>query len=298
MAVLLSGAGASTAGAFTGAALVEIARRTKFEYFCGVSYSAIIGVPLALGMYNTIIDKTNNLTHKDFFKVPPMDAAGRFTFKAHLRALASIFAPNRFKSFGVQDVRPLLKRFITPQLFRTYQNGNFPVVYICAVNADTQEPQIWNVKNKSITYDKYLDIVAASARIPVWTQPQIIDGAEYYDGGVTDTNAAGLVLLMNNDIKKVFSVYSRPKGFKGKLVPERRGIVGAINWTIDTMLKDVSRNDERNERALCKNKNIDLVQIFPSKYILTNLYSVQRSHLLELSKMGTDAARAALNKKR
>lgn len=292
--VLLSGSGASTAGAFVGPALVEIAKRKPFNYFVGVSYSSVIALPLALGMYEEIINTTIKLKHTDFFKVSPMTKKGRFSFMASVRAVGSIFAPNKIKSFGVQDVRPILKKFITPELFALYQNGNYPVVYIAAVNAETQNPHVWNIKNKSVNYNKYLDIVAASSRIPVWTQPQNVDGVEYYDGGVTDTNAAGLVLDMNKDIKQVYSVYSRPRGHAGKISPELNGIVGAINWTIDTMLKDVSKNDELNEIDYCQENNIKLTQIFPDKYILDNLYDVDERRLLELSQMAVNVVKREL----
>jgi hypothetical protein len=285
MAILLSGCGASTRGAFVGTALVEIAKKIKFNYFVGVSYSSIIGVPLALGMYDEIINKTLNLKHTDFFKVAPMNNKGKFTPQALSRVIGSIFAPNKIKSFGVQDVKPILKEFITEDIFNKYQNGNYPIVYICAVNADTQKPKIWNIKNKSVNYCQYLDIVSASARIPVWTQPQLIDGVEYYDGGVTDTNASTLIIQANKDIKEVYSIYPRPKDFKGKQAPKRKGIVGSIIWTIDTMLKDVSKNDELQERDVCEHKNIKLVQIFPTRYVLSNLYDVDKSKLLELSQM-------------
>ena len=285
MATLLSGSGASTAGAFVGPALVEIAKKRDFDYFVGVSYSSVIGVPLALGMYDEIINTTLNMKHTDFFKVSPMNKNGKFSAKAVWRLMRSLSDPKRIKSFGVQDVQPLLKKFVTRDIFKLYQNGPFAPVYIVAVNADTQKPTVWNVKSESICYEMYLDIVSASSRIPVWTQPQLIDGVEYYDGGVTDTNAASLVIDMNKDIKTVYSVYPRPQGFKGKLAPERNGIFGAIAWTIDTMLKDVSKNDELIERDLCEERGIDLTQFFPDKYVLTNLYDVDELKLRELAQM-------------
>jgi predicted patatin/cPLA2 family phospholipase len=285
MSILISGSGGGPRGAFIGTAAVEVAKQTKFNYFVGVSYSSIIGVPLCLGMYDEIINETLDLKHNTFFKVSPMNKKGGFSFMAVLRLIASIFAPKKINSFGVQDVKPILKRFVTKELFSIYQNGDFPACYIAAVNAETQKPTIWNVKNKNISYEKYLKIVSASSRIPIWTQPEEIDGVLYYDGGVTDINAGSLVIDMNKDVKTVFSIYARPKGFRGKLAPKIRGIIGAIFWTIDTMLKDVSKNDEIIERNLCKDRKIKLFQIFPPKYVLTNLYDVDRGRLLQLAEM-------------
>lgn len=296
MAVLLSSSGASTAGAFVGACAVTVAQNVKFDYFCGVSYSAVIGLPLVLKKYDAIKQLTTNLKHKDFFKVAPMTEKGKLTPAANARALASLFFPKKIKSFGLQDVRPILAAHVSEYEFEQYQdNAAAPVVYVVAVNADTQAPVVWNLKNKDINYQGYLDRVAASSRIPVWTQPQEIDGVDYYDGGVTDTNAAALILDMNRDIKKCFSIYPRPKGFKGKIAPPRDGIAGAIAWTIDTMLKDVSKNDEQTERQTCKELGVKLAQIFPNKYLLTNLYDTDRARLLELWALGVKITENSIN---
>lgn len=275
---LLSGCGASTRGAGVGMALVESAKRFNFDAFIGVSYSAVIAVPLALGMYEDILRESISLNHNTFFKVPPMNKKGGLSFKAVMRLLGSISAPKKYHSFGVQDVTMILKNFVTRDVFYKYKSGYYPDVYICAVCVETQQPVIWNVKE--LNYEKYLKVVSASARIPVWTQMQEIDGLHYYDGGVTDTNASTL-LIDKLPITEVVSVYPRPIDFKGKEVPKVCGIIGSINWTIDTMLKNVSHNDSLVERLECERRDINLKQIF-LPYVLQNLYDTNHHRLKKL----------------
>jgi len=275
---LISGCGASTRGAGVGTALVESAKRFNFDAFIGVSYSAVVGVPLALGMYEDIERESVSLNHNTFFKVPPMNKKGGLSFKAVMRLLGSISAPKKYHSFGVQDVKPILKKFVSKSLFEKYKKGYYPDVYICAVCVETQQPVVWNVKE--LDYETYLKVVSASSRIPVWTQYEKIGCYHYYDGGVTDTNAS-VLLLDKLPIKEVVSIYPRPANFEGKKVPNVDGIVGAINWTIDTMLKNVSYNDSLVERLECEKRNISLRQIF-LPYVLDNLYDVDPARLKQL----------------
>jgi hypothetical protein len=275
---LLSGCGASTRGAGVGAALVESAKRFHFDIFIGVSYSAVVGVPLALGMYEEILQESSTLTHNKFFDVSPMTKKGVLSFKGVMRLLGSISKPKKIHSFGVQNVTKILEKFVTKEIFQTYKEGNFADVYVCAVCVETQLPVIWNVKH--LTYENYLKVVSASSRIPVWTQMEEIEGLHYYDGGVTDTNAS-ILLLEKLPIKEVVSIYPRPEDFAEKPVPEVCGIVGAINWTIDTMLKNISFNDAIVEKLYCEQHGIELKQIF-LPYVLKNLYDVNPERLKKL----------------
>lgn len=281
---LLSGCGASTRGAGVGACLVESAKRFDFDLFIGVSYSAVVAIPLAMGMYEDILKESASLTHNKFFKVSPMTKKGGLSFAGFRRVVSSIFAPKKYHSFGLQDVQPLLKKFVTKEIFEQYKKGDYPIVYVAAVCAETQEPVIWNVKE--LDYDTYLKAVSASSRIPVWTQLQKIGDLHYYDGGVTDTNAS-VLLFDKYNISEVISIYPRPKNFEGKKVPQVKGVVGAINWTIDTMLKNVSHNDSLVEVLECEDRGIKLKQIF-LPYVLDNLYDVDKTKLLKLQQIATD----------
>ena len=128
-------------------------------------------------------------------------------------------------------------------------------------------------------------MVSASSRIPVWTQPQEVtykgETKLYYDGGMTDTNAGSLVLELHNDITEVVSIYPGPIPLLASNVNEVKGIIGAIEWTIDTMLRDIIRNDVINEKDICGHKNIALKQIFLPD-VLKNLYDTNPQRLKQL----------------
>jgi hypothetical protein len=284
---LLSGPGASTKGAGVGPALCECVRQGfLFDYFVGVSYSSVIAIPLALGMHRVIEHQSTTVNHNDFFDKSPMTAKGKLSHHAIFRSIGSIFAPKKFNSFGVQNVQKLLKEFVTEDLFNKYQEGDYPIIYICAVSVSDREPVLWNIKDKeNVDYQTYLDMVSASSRIPIWTQPQAVtykgETKLYYDGGITDVNASSLVLDLHDDIKEVVSIYPGPKPTVAGASDEVLGITGAIEWTIDTMLRDVLSNDIIIEKDLCDHRGIELKQIFLPD-VLKNLYDTDPERLLEL----------------
>lgn len=286
---LLSGPGASTRGAGVGPALSECIRQGyNFDYFVGVSYSSLISVPLALGLHDLIEKESITLNHNKFFDVSPMTKKGGISFQGIMRAIGSIFAPKRVNSFGVQNIHRLLKQFVNEALFEQYQNGDYPIIYICAVEVESKRAVLWNIKDKSVDYNTYLDMVSASARIPIWTQSQAVTyqgkTRYYYDGGVTDTNAANLVLELHKDIDEVISIY--PGGFtQNNPNPSNvNGIFqsnGSIDWMINAMLQEIVIRDIEAEFNLCNYRNIKLTQIFLPN-VLENLYDTDNTRLNEL----------------
>lgn len=280
---LLGGPGASTKGAGVGPALCECIRQGyNYDYYAAVSYSSVIAVPLALNMFKEIEEQSITLNHNKFMDVSPMNSKGKLTWRAIGRAIGSFLAPKRFNSLGVQNVQKLLKQFVTREMFEEYQNGDYPVIYICAVDKGTKKAVLWNIKEKEyVGYDTYLDMVSASSRIPIWTQPQLVtykgESRLYYDGGITDTNAAMLVLELHNDITEVLSIYPRPEEIKHNSNPlEVNGIFsqkGSMTWMIETLVDDNITDDIKTEQQTCKDRNVKLTQIFLPT-VLQSLYDV------------------------
>jgi len=287
MSKLLSGPGGSTKGAGIGPALCEVVRQGfDFDYYVGVSYSSVIAVPMALGMHIEIEEQSTTLNHNKFFDVSPMTKTGKISSAAIWRLIKSIFAPKKVNSLGIQNVQKLLRQFVTKERFERYQNGDFPIVYICAVEVGGQMPTVWNIKEKEhVNYETYLDMVSASSRIPVWTQPQEVtykgETRLYYDGGMTDTNAGSLILELHEDIDEMVSIYPGPMPLLASNADEVKGIIGAIEWTIDTMLRDIIRHDIINEKDVCEHRSIGLKQIFLPN-ILKNLYDTNPERLHQL----------------
>lgn len=293
MANLLSGPGASTKGAGVGPALCECIRQGyQYDYYVGVSYSSVIAVPLALGMLYEIEQQSSTLSHNKFMDVNPMTKKGGLTVRGIWRAIRSIFSPKKVNSFGIQNVQKLLKQFVTREIFEQYQQGDYPIIYICAVEVGSKKAVLWNIKeSEHVNYETYLNMVSASSRIPIWTQPQEVtykgETKLYYDGGITDTNAATLVLGIHDDITEVMSIYPRPEIVIHKNPSEVHGIFGSkgsIPWMIETLVDDNIEDDIKYERKECEDRNIKLTQIFLPK-VLLNLYDVDPDRLKLLKDM-------------
>jgi len=291
---ILSICGASTAGAgVSGACEYVTDKGYKPTHLITVSYGSVISLPLLLGKKEAIKQVSLNLNHKQFFRVSPMTKKGNISFWGLMRILGSVVAPNKIKSIGVQDVQGLLKTHVSKKEFYDYQKSDKAVIYICTVKASTMEPVLFNIKDRSVTYQRYLDIVSASSRIPVWTQPMVIDGEEYYDGGITDINASCLLLDKFKDsgqkVNELVSIYPFGRGNKveGKTI---KGVFGAIFWLIETLIKNVGKNDTLEEMFKCKNRDIKLSQIHIPK-ILDSLYDVDKPRLLKLYNLGLQSAK-------
>lgn len=286
---ILSICGASTAGAGVCGVLEELQRSDfKATHYVCTSYGSVVALPFVLGKLEDIKRVTLEIDHKNFFKVVPMTKKGGITVIGIIRSIASLIFPNKIKSVGIQDIQGLLKNYVSEKEFLWYQNSELPEIFICAVKVCNMEPELFNIKDKSVSYQQWLDITSASSRIPVWTQPMTLEGNEYYDGGVTDINPSCLLLDKFNSrgevVKELVSIYPFGKGNKveGKAV---RGVIGAIIWIIEALVKNVGKNDALEERFKCDYRGISLSQIFIPK-ILSNTYDTNPSRLKELYLLG------------
>jgi len=313
--------GGATKGAGIAGASVEVKNLGfKPDIYSGISFGSIACVPLAIGMDAELLKESATLQLRKFFKVPPTTKNGKITGRAILRAAWSFVSrSNKFLSLGVQDIEPILTKFITREKFLDYQRSSAAPCFIMAVEFQSNTPVVWNVKDKRITFQEYLAIVKASSRIPVMTQPMMIQletiakalnydeflanwkGNEkkkapknykfmFYDGGLVDHNMGKRlfdlckILPDFEPIDEMVSIYPRPSGFHIPPMPAPKNIIDVMIGTIENQKMEVSREDEQNERDLVASGQLDkkkLHQIF-LPWILDSLYDVDNNRLQDL----------------
>jgi len=270
-------------------ALVAKSKGIHPKVIIGVSAGAVMAVPLALHMHQQIEDFAKNVTNDQIFKVSPVNKKGKISFKAIFRALTGK------NSFGVQDIKPLIKEVVTKRIFEVYKNGNYADVYILAVDFDKGKRTVFKVKD--LTYEQYLQAVSASSRIPVMTQPEIIENVAYYDGGLRDHNAANFLLEYLPEINHLVSFYSRPQNYVVERLNSSENIMSVISRTIEILNIELSKNDEYKEKEFCKNRGIKLDQLFAperahfyntDKKELSRLYKLAKEYALNYFKNNTD----------
>jgi predicted patatin/cPLA2 family phospholipase len=190
-------------------------------------------------------------------------------------------------SFGEQKIDKLLGSLITEELYYQYQNGNYPTCLVQTVNRKTKEIKVWNLKSTKLDYTDYLNIVAASAAIPIYTQGIWINGEEHYDGGLKDTIVNTNYIFKYYNPSEIISVYSLPidRYNRVKKVKDRWiklfNLPSLIQDVLEIKLEETRTNDVMLEKYMCYNRNVKLTQYFLPD-ILHSFYDTDRDRLREL----------------
>lgn len=246
----------------------------------GLSAGAIVGLFLALGIKNPkwldlMIEIGRNLKQDEIFDFAPTDENGNIK----LWAIVRIFLFGK-PSLGVQNIRKLIERYFNEEDFREYQKSpECPPVYVLAVsNNRKHEGLYFNLKDDWINWERLWPILQGTSRIPLYTEGVKIwvnergKFIECVDGGIRHHNAGNEIIdFVETD--HLVSVHSRPKGFKlDGLTDEDKGPENIITWLfpffrdllllIDGLKKEASRSDEELEYYKCKDKKINLTQVF------------------------------------
>jgi predicted acylesterase/phospholipase RssA len=253
------------------------------QVYGGISAGAILLVPLIMGKYEEIITIGGNLTPQQIFPVRPVNDDGDITWKAIWRIITKEY------SLGIQDIKPIVRNVVTPELFKEYQCGDYPDAFVMAVDANTLRRKLWNLKDKSIDYEKYLKIISASSRIPIMTQAEYIDGVPYFDGGMRNHTPSTKVLQLydNKNIGKVISLFSREETIDRPSTKWNNNVIEMIFRFIDCLSLEVSKRDEEMEKMLSIIKQFPLKQFYLDN-ILDSLYDTNPDSLEKLRLHGID----------
>lgn len=291
----LSGGGTKIGAIFGAAETVILNKGYKPDIVSGISAGAILTVPIALGKFDELREIVTNFDLKTFFSNPPVNKKGKITF----RALLNIF---RKTYLGRQD--NLLKRLselVTEENFQDYKKGSYPICIIGTVDLATGKKFVYNCKE--LLYEEYLKLVLASASIPVFT-PYVSFRLPYtnyhpnelflVDGGVRNHILSNEVILNYPKINTCISIYSRAKDYRINKDYSPKNILDVLNRTIDIMNIQISKADEKLEKELCKNLQINLYQIFiPS--VMKSVYDTDKVRLARSYTEGKFRASETLN---
>lgn len=264
----------------------------------GVSSGSILSLPIAMGKWEDIRKLTTTFSLDDIFDKKPVNKNNRIKFNAVIRALTGKL------SFGTQNkLKSTLGKVITPLDFFNYQNNEmYPDCYIGAVDFKTGSRKVYNLKNRSIKYDDYLDIVNASSSIPLAVEPVYLNGCILYDGGVRNHILSTWAIENIENIETSISIFSRPKNINDILNDNwsPKNIIDVFNRYIAINNIEISKSDEENEKLLAdlysKNGyNIDVKQIF-TPFIIKELYDTDPEKLKRLYNLSYESAKESLNK--
>jgi NTE family protein len=254
------------------------------DIISGVSAGSVLSVPYALRRFDKMREILLNFTLRAFFKKPPVNNKGQITLGAKIRAIRGEI------TLGDQsNLVKTLSEVISKDDFRHYQEGRYAVCVVEAIDFRTGKKEIFNLKHTDTTYEKYLEYVLASSSIPIFTYPVRVGNKILYDGGVRDHIASEYV-LNNFDVTECISIYSRPQDYKVEDIHwNPKNILDVLERTFEIINIEISKNDEKIEKVLCKEKNIPLTQIFLPK-IMKSVYDTNKDRLYQSYITGIEVA--------
>ena len=267
----ISGGGTKIVGLY-GACLALKDNGFKPDVLSGISAGAILAVLWATDKLRQAEPILNGLTQDTFFHYRP----------TNWRAIVSVILGDT----GLADqskVKDQLKNLISVNDWNDYTFGEGPACWVGSVDLVTGKRKYMNLK--FVTYEHMLELVLASASIPVFTKGVNFMRAFLVDGGVRDHSPTPWVLKNSPGIKTTVSIYSRPKNYQLRTwKPEGRSlkkVLSVLSRTIDVMNVEISKGDEFLEDTICELEQIDQVKIFlPS--ILKDVYDTDPERLAQL----------------
>jgi len=274
-ALNISGGATKIAGLFGAAEYLLKVKEYKPDVISGISAGAILSLPLALGKYQTTKERVLNFKLEDFFEKKPVNNKGKISIGAILRLITGKPA------IGDQSrLKKILSEVVTKEDFIFYKTmEKFPPCIIGAVDFKDGSHVYFNCKE--LSYEEYLDLVLASASIPIFTNPVNYKGKILYDGGVRD-HIATPYILHNYPITENVSIFSRPKDYKtSNLNWKPTDVLSVLNRYIDIVGIEVSKNDEDISTLYCEKHNIKNYNIYLNS-IMESLYDTDPNRLQKL----------------
>lgn len=239
----------------------------------GVSSGSLVMLPLILGKYELLKEKTTNLKLSDIFDKAPVNEKGKITLASGLRGLTK-------GSLGtMNNLKESIKFFVSEKEFNDFcKNKKSPLLYAGVTNMNTYKFKLILLNN--LTYEAFIETVLASSSIPVFTPPVKIGKELYYDGGLIHHNPAiNLLRSKKYNITECVSIYSRPEIIED-YDPKYNGLsIGRnLSKTVEFLQNSVSLHDSEAEKDFCKGNNIKLIQRFSPK-IMKGVYDVDSERL-------------------
>lgn len=222
----------------------------------GVSGGALIMMPLLLGKSKDLVKILTSLKPSDFMTTPFQTDKGNLNLHFFYVILQNIIGPLfGFKPRdGFTTMKPaknLLRKFVSKEEFLYLKSKYELYVGITSLSTSSEHA----VKLNLLDYEHALDMIIASASIPVATVTPFSQSS-FYDGGVL-SHIFSTPVMMNYDIDTCISIYSIPEELSATVV-RNTGLLNNLYRTYKMIMHHSSQNDQYNELNYCSTKNIDL----------------------------------------
>jgi predicted acylesterase/phospholipase RssA len=300
----ISGGGTKIGALYAAARIIIEEKGYEPDIISGISAGALLSVPLALKKYSKINELVSDIKMEYFFSENPLTPDGK---PDPWNAGAKLM--QRLHYLGQQDnLEKTLKSVVSEEDFRTYQNGEYPICIVGAVDFYTGARVYVNLKDKRVKYKDFPKFVNGSGSIPVYTAGieiekkfWTIDKIKYekaflFDGGVLDHSPTAEVLRVFGDkILHTCTIFSRPKKYQNAIKDPRfkpKNYVETLDRYLDISLVEISKNDEYMEEKIAEEKGITYQKSIFLPWIMKHIYDINPKRLSRLRTKAEELAQA------
>lgn len=157
------------------------------------------------------------------------------------------------------------------------------------------------IKLNDLSYEKAIEYVLASCKIPLFSAPQYIDLNHYYDGGLRSHIGSSFVAEKIMDGSPLISVLTRTKNLEKESLQGRKAfniknILSVISRILKILMYDNSVDDIEKADIICRKKGVRHVKIYPEFNLLPSLFSTNNARNKKMIKHGTLQSEKELSK--
>jgi predicted acylesterase/phospholipase RssA len=240
----------------------------------GISAGAILALPLAMRKFDIIEREVLNFNLNSIFEHKPIGKWGGFSF----RSILSILKGER----GLTNMNPLklkLQELIPYEEWKIWQIETKIKVYVGTVDFVTGKRHM-HLLNK-LSYWEVIDLIVASASVPLYVGPTSFRGMQLLDGGVRMHNPGNWFLSKMNNISEMISIYSRPQKIILDDNWKPKNAIQILDRYVTIANIEISKKDELLETLLAQKNGTKLTQIFlPS--VMKGLWDTDKQRIKQL----------------
>ncbi len=273
----LQGGGAH--GAFAWGILDKLLEdgRLDIDGICATSAGTMNACALAMGMHKGGKEKAREVLHDLWWKIHeagqqfnpvqrmPWEQIAGYDMRNSLAyfmfdSITRLFSPYDLNPFDMNPLRDIVEEFVD---FETLRKCDCVKLFISTTQVRNGKVRVFN------TDEMTLDVVMASAALPILYKAVEIDGEDYWDGGYTgnpalfplfyETNTRDVLVVHLNPVNRPETPVRAPDimnrineiSFNSSLLKEMRAISFVKRLLDDDMLKDEYKNKFKNVLVHC-----------------------------------------------
>lgn len=175
--------------------------RPKYDAYIGTSTGALIALFLALGridpkFYEYILHEYQNTTNREMYGwFQPFKKNGKVNRAKMVMAGVNMIRKNDNHFYDItKALEKKIRKYFKPEHFDQLKANDIEVI-VTAKNVDLINSGTFYASNLSgqMDYTRFLKFVVASAAIPYYSNPVMINGYRWVDGGVLDPAPTGVI---------------------------------------------------------------------------------------------------------